>query len=60
MKTIKECVTIEEAIKLIEEIINKSKRHKEELNLTDNKVLISNLYHDLDTLLHYTKSEGRK
>jgi len=59
MKTIKECDTIEEAIVLLENIISKFKNHKSELKLNDN-ILISNLFHDLDTLLYYKKSDSRK
>ena len=59
MKTLKEYETLDEAIKEIEKIILKAKKHKEELKLSD-EMLISNVAHELDTLLHYKVSDGRK
>mgnify|MGYP003669673292 CR=1 FL=1 len=59
MKTIKECKTIEEAIVLLKNIILTSE-NKKKLGVDDEKILLSNLYHDLDDFLNYEKSEKRK
>jgi len=58
MKTIKQCESIGEAIDLIQNILSKSKNDSIKLKLKD-KILIHNLYHDLDVILNYEKSEGR-
>ena len=59
MQTLKNCSNLEEAIILINEILDKVKILKKEIKLND-KILISNLHHDLDMILHYQASEGRK
>jgi len=58
MKTIKQCESIGEAIDLIQNVLSKSKDDSIKLKLKD-KILIHNLYHDLDIILNYEKSKGR-
>jgi len=58
MKTIKQCQSIGEAIDLIQNVLSKSKDDSIKLKLKD-KILIHNLYHDLDIILNYEKSKGR-
>lgn len=59
MKTIKDCETLQEAIDMINKVVTKAQTDKSDYGLSD-KILVSNLAHDLDTILHYVKSEGRK
>ena len=59
MKTLKEYKVLSEAIEQVNKALKKAVDNKNNLKISD-EILISNLAHDLDSLMNYKKSDGRK